>query len=193
MASQFRDDLLESYSDAELIDHIRSSLASAPHSRAFNLSSKFIAKCFELSEIEDATKAAKVASQLGIRAPSVRRIALNPQEVSAFAITDRIEGATLDVIWTKLSWFTTIRLGLQLRRFVNILRSVTSPTAGSLATGECRSFWLEDRFGLPANSGPKEFTHFFRFWPDFTSMRRAMQIAGQISVPKIHRTRSISS
>ncbi|PIG86428.1 hypothetical protein AARAC_007532 [Aspergillus arachidicola] len=45
---------------------------------------------------------------------------------------------------------------LQLRRFVKILRSVTSPTAGSLATGECRSFWLEDRYGLPANSGPTE-------------------------------------
>ncbi|KAL3469893.1 hypothetical protein BJX99DRAFT_251643 [Aspergillus californicus] len=74
-------------------------------------------------------------------------------------------------------------LGLQLRRFVNILRSVTSPTAESLATGECRSFWLEDRYGLPANSGPAEMVHFFQFWANFTSMRRAMQAAKQGQTP----------
>ncbi|KAL4923539.1 uncharacterized protein BDV17DRAFT_276672 [Aspergillus undulatus] len=90
----------------------------------------------------------------------------------------RLEGTTLDVIWKGLGWFTAINLGLQLRRFVKILRSVISPTAGSLATGECRSFWLEDRYGLPANSGPAEMAH-FRFWTNFTAMRRAMQASKQ--------------
>ena len=87
---------------------------------------------------------------------------------------DRAEGATLDVVWKELGWFMTVKLGL-LRRFVKILRSVTS--------GECRSFWLEDRYGLPASSGPAEFVHFFRFWANFTSIRRAMQVSKQPQAP----------
>ncbi|KAE8417259.1 hypothetical protein BDV36DRAFT_309563 [Aspergillus pseudocaelatus] len=66
---------------------------------------------------------------------------------------DRARGTTLDVVWKELGWFMTAKFGLQLHRFVKILRSVTSPTAGSLATGECWSFWLEDHYGFPANSG----------------------------------------
>ncbi|KAL3485384.1 hypothetical protein BJX62DRAFT_217319 [Aspergillus germanicus] len=50
------------------------------------------------------------------------------------------------------------------------LRSVSSPTAGSLATGECRSFWLEDHHGPLAHSGPAEVVHLFQFWRNFTSM-----------------------
>lgn len=89
-------------------------------------------------------------------------------------LMDRAEGATLDVVWKELGWFMTVKLGL-LRRFVKILRSVTS--------GECRSFWLEDRYGLPASSGPAEFVHFFRFWANFTSIRRAMQVSKQPQAP----------
>lgn len=95
---------------------------------------------------------------------------------------DRAEGATLDVVWKEVSWFMTVKLGL-LRRFVKILRSVTSPTGGSLATGECRSFWLKVRYGLPASYGPAEFAHFFRFWVNFTSIRRAMQVSKQPQAP----------
>lgn len=126
-------------------------------------------------------KATDVASQRGIRCPSVRRIIKNQEKT--YAIMDRIEGTTLDLVWEELEWFMTVKLGLQLRRFVKILRSIISPTAGSLATGECRSFWLEDRYGLPANSGPAEIAHFFRFWATFTSMRRAMQASKQPQLP----------
>ncbi|KAI9039136.1 uncharacterized protein KD926_009885 [Aspergillus affinis] len=128
------------------------------------------------SEVEDALKATKVASQPGIRGPS-------RDQRDTCIIMDRTEGARLDVVWKELGWFMTVKLGLQLCRFVKILRSVTSPTAGSLATGECRSFFLEDRYGLPANSGPSEIAHFFRFWTNFTSIRRAMQAAKQPQVP----------
>ncbi|KAJ5471619.1 hypothetical protein N7530_008976 [Penicillium desertorum] len=167
MALAFREELLEGYADFELAHLIVSSPSCASTSRVFNLSSNLIAKQYEPSEVEDALKATEVASQLGICGPSVRKIIKN--EENAYTIMDRAEGTTLDVAWKELGWFMTVMLGLQLRRFVKILRTVTSPTAGSLATGECRSFWLEDRYGLPANSGPAEIAYFFRFWANFTS------------------------
>jgi hypothetical protein len=177
MALAFREELLEGYADFELAHHIISSPSCASTSRVFNLSSNLIAKQYESSEVEDALKATEVASQLGICGASVRKIIKN--EENAYTIMDRAEGTTLDVARKELSWFMTVMLGLQLRRFVKILRTVTSPTAGSLATGECRSFWLEGRYGLPANSGPAEIACFFRFWANFTSMRRAMQVSKQ--------------
>lgn len=98
-------------------------------------------------------------------------------ELDAHYVMDRIEGTTLEIIWTKLSWFMTIKLALQLRRFVRILRSVTSSTAGSLAMGQCRSFYLEDRYGVPAHSTRSDLAEFFRFWGNFRGMRQAMQVA----------------
>ncbi|RDW93655.1 uncharacterized protein DSM5745_00977 [Aspergillus mulundensis] len=176
MASDFSEELLNEYTDSELIQHIRASPSVDPVVwRTCNLSPHLIAKHYQPSEVDDALLAAKVASQLGIRSTSVRRVIKN--EATAFTVMDRIEGTTLDVVWKKLGWFMTLKLGLQLRRFVKILRSVTSPTAGSLATGACRSFWLEDRFELPAHSGRAEFAHFFRFWGNFTSGKRAFQEA----------------
>ncbi|KAL5363950.1 hypothetical protein BJX96DRAFT_127421 [Aspergillus floccosus] len=145
-------------------------------SQVSHLSSNLIPKYYNPSEVEDALKATEVANQLAIRGPFIRKLIKNQH--NAYIIMDRIEGTRSDVAWKDLSWFTTVKLGLQLRRFVKTLRSVTLPAAGSLATGECRSFWLEDCYGLPANSGPGEIAHFFfffRFWMNFTSMRRAMQ------------------
>ncbi|QMW29871.1 hypothetical protein F9C07_7132 [Aspergillus flavus] len=168
MALAFQEELLERYTDLELAHYIASSPSCTSSSRVFNLSSNLIAKIYRTSEVEDALKATEVASQLVIRGPSVRKVLKNRGR--AYTIMDRVEGTTLDVVWKELSWFMTIKLGLQLRRFVKILRSVTSPTAGSLTTGECRSFWLEDRYGLPANSGSAAFAHFFRFWTNFTSI-----------------------
>jgi hypothetical protein len=90
----------------------------------------------------------------------------------------RVQGITLEAAWPKLGWFMTIKPALQLRCFVKRLRSVTSSTAGSLATGECRSFWLDDRYSLPARSNSQNMALFFRFCGSFTSMRKAMQASG---------------
>ncbi|GMF70654.1 unnamed protein product [Aspergillus oryzae] len=153
MALAFQEELLERYTDLELAHYIASSPLCTSSSRVFNLSSNLIAKIYRTSEVEDALKATEVASQLGIRGPSVRKVLKNRGR--AYTIMDRVEGTTLDVVWKELSWFMTIKLGLQLRRFVKILRSVTSPTAESLTTGECRSFWLEDRYAMQASKQPQ--------------------------------------
>lgn len=179
--SDFHDDLLQSYCDTKLVRHIigSPSLASAPGVSL--LSSNFLAKHYEPDEVEDMISATDIACQLGIRAPTAKRIIRNGPD--AYCVMDRIPGRTLEDVWTQLSWLITIKLGFQLRRFVQHFRSITSSVAGSLATGECRSFWLEDRYGLPARCRPGDMEYFFRFWINFTSMRKAIQTADQREIP----------
>jgi hypothetical protein len=163
------------YSDAELIQHIVQSPVVTPGSRVSLVSPNLLAKHYEPSEVEDAVKAMEIARQLGIRAPCTKRVVRNEQ--NAYCIIDRVEGTTLEDAWLNFGWFVTIKLALQLRHFITRLRSATSPTAGSLVSGECRSFWLNDRYGLPVRSRSENITCFFRFWTNFTSMRKAMQAA----------------
>jgi hypothetical protein len=165
MSTDFHDSLLQYYSEAELVHHIRASPRHATTPRVFLLSATLLAKHYEPRLLEDVIKATQTARQLGIRAPCIKRKIT--YEGGAFCVMDRIQGATLEEMWTRLSWFTTIKTALQLRHFVNLLRSVTSPTAGSLATGECLS---------------ADIAYFIRFWMDFTSFRKEIEAAARVSV-----------
>ena len=69
-------------------------------------------------------------------------------------------GTGLGELWARISWITTIRLAFQLRDSVCRLRSLKSSTARSLHSGEYRSFWLDDRYNLPAHSTPNTITSF---------------------------------
>jgi len=180
MDSDFQDDLLQSYSETELIRHILASPSLVPISSIHLLSKNLLAKHYEASLVDDALKAMDTAHRLGIRVPCVKRTIRSGHNV--WCIMERILGDTLEIVWSQLSWFATIKLSLQLRHFVRCLRSLTSSTAGSLATGQCRSFYLEDRFGLPARSNPKDITYFIRFWVGFSSIRQAIKAATQASV-----------
>lgn len=179
--SNFQDDLLRSYSDTELVSRIHSSPSPASTRGISLLSSNFLSKFYRPHEAEDMIRATDIACQLGIRVPALKRIVRDGEDT--YCVMDRIPGRTLEEAWTQLSWFLTIKLGFQLRRFIQHLRSVTSPVAGSLATGECRSFYLEDRYGLPARCSSRDMEYFFRFWINFTSMKKAMQTADQPEIP----------
>lgn len=180
MDSDFQDDLLQSYSETELIRHILASPRLAPISSIRLLSKNLLAKYYGAPLVDDALKAMDIAHRLGIRVPCVKRKIRSGHSV--WCIMERIPGDTLEIMWSRLSWFTTIKLSLQLRHFVQCLRSLTSSTAGSLATGQCRSFYLEDRFGLPARSSPEDITYFIRFWVGFVSIRQAIKAATQVPV-----------
>lgn len=56
---------------------------------------------------------------------------------------------------------------------------MTSLTAGSVATGKCRSFWLEDRYKLPVRSTPEDITSFISFWASFVSIRHVKEAAAR--------------
>jgi hypothetical protein len=63
MDPPFRDDLRKRYPDDELINHITSSSSCVDTDRIFYLSSSFIAKAYDPSEVDDAITATEVANQ----------------------------------------------------------------------------------------------------------------------------------
>jgi len=173
-------ELLQSYCDADLVQCIQKSPRLPHHSGIFILSANLIAKNCPFELLQDAVGAMEAATQLGVRVPAVKRIVTSNGDT--YLIMERIDAVTLEA-WPKLGWFTTVKLALQLRWFVRLLRSLTSSTAGSPVSGECRSFYLEDRFMLPPKSSPAVIISFIQFWTRFTSIGQAMKTAAQDPVP----------
>lgn len=174
-------ELLQGYCDADLVQRIQKSPRLPHHSRISILSANLIAKIYPFEILQDTIEAMEAARQLGVRVPAIKRIVTSNRKT--YLIMERIDGVTLEEAWPKLGWFTTIKFALQLRWFVRLLRSLTSSTAGSLLSGECRSFYLEDRFMLPPKSSPAVITSFIQFWTCFTSIGQAMKSAAQDPVP----------
>jgi hypothetical protein len=85
---------------------------------------------------------------------------------------DFIEGVTLEEAWSKLSWFTTIRLAFQLHGLIRQLRSVTSHCAGLLSADNASHSGLTIVIAYLID-GPSNIASFFRFWVDFVSIRKA--------------------
>ena len=160
-------------SDSELAALIRESPRLEQHPGIVLLSNQYLAKSYDSTSAADAIDAVKLAHRLGIRVP--RFVRLIRYEDMVFTIMERIEGHTLEDAWPSLGWCTSYHLALQLRQFILNMRSVTSTTAGSLATGDCRSFWLDDFFRLPAGAAPKDISAFLSFWIDFISIRQELK------------------
>ena len=156
---------LISYSDDELLQHIsRSSTISAVAPRVRAISPSLVAKEVPEDEADDELSALELAQRLNIRAPKVRRVVKGDP---VYIIMDRIYGSTLTDRWPTLSWLSTILLALQLRQYVQRLRSLTSPTAGSLHSGKCRSMWASDYYGVPDHATSSELDAFLEFWTSY--------------------------
>lgn len=174
MDPNFDETLLPDYSTSELLCHI---IASPPLSTSalgvFLLSSNLVAKLLPDRDAPDELAATRLAHDLGIRVPQVKRVLHS--EYGVYVIMDRISGMTLEECWSQSGWLATIRMAFQLRRFVRAMRSRTSPTAGSLVTGNCKSLWLDDYYKLPAHSSPESLADFIRFWLQFIPTRKRAQ------------------
>ncbi|KAM0813013.1 putative Aminoglycoside phosphotransferase domain-containing protein [Seiridium cardinale] len=121
-------------------------------------------------EVIDAEAAIELALSLGVRAPRIRRIV--PYEGNVECIMDKVRGVTLMDAWAHISWYRSACLAFQLRYMVKRMQSQSSPTAGSLGTGICRSFWLErDIFGIPPKSSPGVIASIVNFWYNLVSFR----------------------
>ena len=132
-----------------------------------NLVSKFLTH----REAADEVAGIQLARRLGIRVPDVKRV-FNVKH-GVCVIMDRIHGMTLDDAWTQKGWIASIRMALQLRRYVRVMRSLTSPTAGGLISGKCHSIWLADYYKLPPDATPESLTSFIRFqWLQYTPKRK---------------------
>lgn len=173
MESIFDDTQLLSYTDSDLLNQITSLPRLPKYYNIIPLSLKYLAKGYRKGDLEVAVSATQVASQLGIRVPHVRRIVR--QDDAFYCIMDRISGTTLDIAWPELGWISSLRLAFQLRRVVHRLRSVMSVTSGSLTTGECTSYFLEDLFSLPPRATFHHVNAFLNFWANFTSLRQEIR------------------
>jgi hypothetical protein len=132
-----------------------------------NLVSKFLSH----REAADEVAGIQLAQRIGIRVPDVKRV-FNVKHGVCFSM-DRIHGMTLDGAWIQKGWVASIRMALQLRRYVRVMRSLTSPTAGALISGECHSIWLDDYYKLPPHATPENVTSFIRFWLHTPKQKRA--------------------
>src|SRR5882762_3281265 len=110
MDLDFQDNLLQSYSETQLIRHILASPSLVPISSIHLLSKNLLAKHYEAPLVDDALKAMDTAHRLGIRVPCVKRTIRSGHNV--WCIMERILGDTLAIIWSQLSWFATIKLSL---------------------------------------------------------------------------------
>jgi hypothetical protein len=160
------------YDDSELISHIRSSPPISPDSALWIISPNLIAKLIEESEAADEVEGIRFAQQLKLPVPDIKRVIRKGRDV--YMIMARIRGRTMEDAWPKMSWFSTIWIALQLRRYVGVMRSRHSPTAGALITGKCNSIWLEDYYGLPEHATPAILSSFIQFWLQYEPRRKRM-------------------
>jgi serine/threonine protein kinase len=167
----FDEENLDKYSDEQLLDFLGNTGTplSPPPCAVSLLSRNLVAKLVPSKTLTDGVAAQKLACDLVIRVPEIRRTITN--EDISYIIMDRIHGATLEQCWSKLGWIATITLAFELRKFVRRMREVTSSTAGGLVTGECNSFWLEDYYGLPLHATPSDVQSFITFWLQYPQKR----------------------
>lgn len=168
MEPVFDDTKLFSYTDAEITDFIIS-LSHQPGSlKILPLSSNLLAKGYREEKVKDAVRSVEFASQVGIPVPRIHRSVKIDNTV--YCIMDRIPGKTLDMVWPELGWIASLRLAFQLPHLIHRLRSVTSTFSGSLATGKCRPYFLQDSFGLPPRATSDQVNAFLNFWANFVSI-----------------------
>lgn len=164
-------DPMETFSDSELaeyIDKLRKSTGS--NTNVIAISESYIAKQYTEDQLEDVAQAVTKAEALNIRAPHIKRVVKGARYLEC--IQARIHGPTLLDAWADIGWFSSLRLAFQVRRMVRRMRTATSPTAGSLGTGLCRSLWLEDRYGIPARAPALTIASVVNFWHNLVSFRR---------------------
>jgi len=161
-----------------------SHILSQPPCSVYLISQNLVAKGVMKEEADDEFAAIEFAQSLGIRVPAMRRVIENDGAV--YFVMDRIHGKTLEELWNEISWIMTIQLALQLRQFVQAMRTKRSPTLGSLVTGKCKSIWVEDYYGLPDYTTINSLDSFIRFWLDYIPKRnrnRASQSQIRIQPP----------
>lgn len=165
-------DPIQSSSDIELsryIEKLRLAEDESPH--VIQVSGKYVTKSYRKEELYDTKQAIDCAASLGVRVPVIRRIVPREEDLIE-CVQDRVAGVNLMDCWASLGWISTIRLAFQLRTMVRKMRRATSPTAGSLGTGICRSFWIEDRYRLPISPNASVIACVVNFWFNHVSFRQ---------------------
>ncbi|KAJ3488110.1 hypothetical protein NLI96_g3090 [Meripilus lineatus] len=165
MSKKFVEDNLTKYTDEELVKFISTSppLTLADDQDIQLLSTHLVAKPVVGESGHDEAAALEQARKLGIRAPAVRRLVPGKGE-TFYIVMDRVFGRTLRDLWPDLSWWRTLKLGLQLRGFVRKMRLLQSTTAGGLASGLILSPHFDDLHGPIRRASPMALTGYMNWW-----------------------------
>lgn len=169
--SRGSDDLFDeasllTYDEATLDSYIDKAPQSDSDGGVRFLSPGLVSKFGMAEPATDGLKAIELARQLGVRVPAIKR-SFEMNDGCLRIVMERIDGENLFNCWTSLSWFTTIGLAFQLRRFVRNMRMITSSTAGGLSSGNCESIWIDDMYQLPSHASTTAVAAFFNFWANY--------------------------
>ena len=170
----FDEKRLADYSDEELLRYIRASprMTSLHFCSTTKLSSNLVSKSVSTVDLSDEIAALRFAQNLGIRVPILRRTITTPDDPNSYIIMDSIHGVSLEDCWPELGWIATIRMAFESRKFIQRMRSITSPTAGGLATGKCNSIFLDDFYEIPHHATPGVIQSFITFWLQYSRENR---------------------
>ncbi|EJF64980.1 kinase-like protein [Dichomitus squalens LYAD-421 SS1] len=166
----FVDELLDSYSNEELLGYIRRSPrlgGSYSEKLIWLLSPTLVAK--EIGhdiddEPLDEVGALQLARAAGVRVPAFRRLVPEGDNRIHYIIMERIIGPTLQQLWRDLGLWGTVRAAWQLRNNLRMLHSVTSQTTGGVHTGKTRCTWLYALRGPARHASPTVFTSYLNWW-----------------------------
>ncbi|KAK4041478.1 hypothetical protein C8A01DRAFT_14777 [Parachaetomium inaequale] len=165
-------DVVDAMSDADLAAHIAQlRKEKGGNSRVIEVSEGHFTKRYEEQDVENAKCAMMKAEALGVAVPSVKQVVRRGE---VFEIVQaRIHDHDLMTIWSDLGLLSTVRLAFQMRGMLRRMETATSPTAGSLGTGLCRSFWIEnDIYGIPRHASPATISSIVNFWHNLVSFRQ---------------------
>lgn len=166
------DEAIDVLSDTDLAEQITNLReAQGWKSTVIEISESYLSKSYSVVDVEETKCAILKAETLGVSVPGVKKII---RRGSSFElIQTRIHGDDLMAIWPSIGLLSTVQLALQLRGMVCRMRTVTRPTAGSLGTGICRSFWIDnDVYGIPPYASPTTISSIVNFWHNLVSFRR---------------------
>jgi len=138
---------------------------------SIGLTDSYVTKVYAKDHVLDVSCAVSKARGIGVRVPAIKRI-VETEDGYFEVVQERIRGQVLMDAWADLGWCASIRLAFQLRGMVRRMRKLTSPTAGSLGTGICRSFWLEEYYGIPPHASPSVISSVVNFWQNLVSFRK---------------------
>ncbi|CAG8578544.1 15656_t:CDS:2 [Acaulospora colombiana] len=103
------------------------------------------------------------AKKIGVNVPSVYRIVKGTDSLY-YIIMERIQGKTLEQLWSSIGWFRTLLYSWQLRKIVKRMRESVSVRGGGLASGRYFSPHLEGMNPLVRHISPTHLAEHLNWW-----------------------------
>ncbi|CAG8578527.1 15655_t:CDS:2 [Acaulospora colombiana] len=128
-----------------------------------SLVAKKVSKSKAHDRCYDEVMALEHAKQIEVNVPSVYRIVKGNDRLY-YIIMERIQGKTLEQLWSSIGWFETLLYSWQLRKIVKLMRQSVSVRGGGLASGRYFSSHLEGINRLVRHISPTHLAKYLNWW-----------------------------